>query len=94
MRGVRDSGTKSKSRNKYRLFIEPGSPWENRFIESFNARMRDELLNEKIFFTLLEAKVIIGMWVKYYNTIRPHSSLGYRPPVSETLLPDLMTLAI
>lgn len=76
------------------LFIEPGSPWENGFIESFNARMRDELLNGEIFFTLLEAKVIIGMWVKHYNTIRPHSSLGYKPPVPETLQPDLMQLAI
>ena len=76
------------------LFIEPGSPWENGFIESFNARMRDELLNGEIFFTLLEAKVIIGMWVKHYNTIRPHSSLGYKPPVPEALQPDLMQLAI
>lgn len=76
------------------LFIEPGSPWENGFIESFNARMRDELLNGEIFFTLLEAKVIIEMWVKHYNTIRPHSSLNYRPPVPETFSPDLMQLAI
>ena len=76
------------------LFIEPGSPWENGFIESFNARMRDELLNGEIFFTLLEAKVIIGMWVKHYNTIRPHSSFCYRPPVTETLQPDLRQLAI
>jgi transposase InsO family protein len=76
------------------LFIEPGSPWENGFIESFNARMRDELLNGEIFFTLLEAKVIIEMWVKHYNTIRPHSSLNYKPPVPETFSPDLMQLAI
>ena len=76
------------------LFIEPGSPWENGFIESFNARMRDELLNGEIFFTLLEARVIIEMWVKHYNTIRPHSSLGYKPPVPETLQPGLMQLAI
>ena len=76
------------------LFIEPGSPWENGFVESFNARMRDELLNGEIFFTLLEAKVIIGMWVKHYNTIRPHSSLNYKPPVPETFSPDLMLLAI
>ncbi len=63
------------------LYIEPGSPWENGYIESFNGRMRDELLNREIFYSLKEAKVLIEMWRKHYNTIRPHSALGYRPPV-------------
>ena len=76
------------------LFIQPGSPWKNGFIESFNACMRDELLNGEIFYTLLEAKVIIEMWVKHYNTKRPHSSLNYRTPVPEVLQPDLMQLAM
>ena len=62
------------------LFIEPGSPWENGYIESFNGRMRDELLNGEIFYTLKEAQVLIEMWRKEYNPIRPHSSLGYKPP--------------
>ena len=68
------------------LFIEPGSPWENGYIESFNGKMRDELLNGEIFYTLKEAKVLIEMWRKEYNTIRPHSSLGYQPPVPEAIL--------
>ena len=63
------------------LYIEPASPWENGYIESFNGRMRDELLNREIFYSLKEAKVLIEMWRKHYNTIRPHSALGYRPPV-------------
>lgn len=62
------------------LFIEPGSPWENGYIESFNGKLRDGLLNGEIFTTLLEAKVLIEGWRKEYNQIRPHSSLGYRPP--------------
>lgn len=62
------------------LFIEPGSPWENGYIESFNGKLRDELLNGEIFDTLLEAKVLIERWRQDYNGIRPHSSLGYRPP--------------
>lgn len=66
------------------LFIEPGSPWENGYIESFNGKMRDELLNGEIFDTILEARVITERWRKAYNTIRPHSSLGYRPPAPET----------
>ena len=74
------------------LFIEPGSPWENGYIESFNGRMRDELLNGEIFYTLKEAQILIEMWRKEYNTIRPHSSLGYRPPVPETvILPSAQT---
>jgi len=69
------------------LFIEPGSPWENGYIESFNGKLRDELLNREIFTTLWEAKVLIESWRKEYNEIRPHSSLGYRPPAPRTLLP-------
>jgi putative transposase len=68
------------------LFIEPGSPWENGYIESFNGKMRDELLNREIFTTLAEAKVLIGEWKREYNQIRPHSSLNYRPPAPEAIL--------
>lgn len=66
------------------LFIEPGSPWENGYVESFNGKLRDELLNGEIFYTMLEAQVLIERWRKHYNTKRPHSSLGYRPPAPET----------
>jgi transposase InsO family protein len=69
------------------LFIEPGSPWENGFIESFNGKLRDELLDREIFDTLLEAQVLIEGWRKEYNQIRPHSSLGYRPPAPDTIQP-------
>ena len=69
------------------LFIEPGSPWENGYVESFNGKFRDELLDREIFYTLKEAKVLIQLWRREYNTIRPHSSLGYRPPAPETILP-------
>jgi transposase InsO family protein len=62
------------------LFIEPGSPWENGYVESFNGKLRDELLDREIFYTLLEAKVLIERWREHYNRVRPHSSLGYRPP--------------
>jgi putative transposase len=68
------------------LFIEPGSPWENGYVESFNGRMRDELLDREIFYTLEEAKHLIKMWKWEYpvpgrcNHVRPHSSLGYKPP--------------
>jgi transposase InsO family protein len=68
------------------LFIEPGSPWENGYIESFNGKLRDELLNREIFMTLEEAKVLIEQWRREYNQIRPHSALGYRPPAPEALL--------
>ena len=71
------------------LFIEPGSPWENGYIESFNGKLRDELLNVEVFDTLLEAKVLIERWRVEYNTVRPHSSLGYRPPAPETIEPWL-----
>jgi len=67
------------------LFIEPGSPWENGYNESFNGKLRDELLNAEIFDTLLEAKVLIERWRCHYNTVRPHSSLGYRPPAPEAI---------
>ena len=67
------------------LYIEPGSPWENGYVESFNGKLRDELLSGEIFFTLQEAKVLIEMWRKHYNTVRPHSALGYRPPAPETI---------
>jgi Transposase and inactivated derivatives len=70
-------------------FIEPGSPWENGYIESFNAHMRDELLNGEIFYTLKEAQIIIKQWSRHYNTKRPHSSLGYKPPTPEVLMQDL-----
>lgn len=69
------------------LFIEPGSPWENGEIESFNGKLSDELLNGEIFDTRLEAKVIIERWRREYNTERSHSSLGYRPPAPEAILP-------
>jgi transposase InsO family protein len=69
------------------LFIEPGSPWENGYIESFNGKFRDELLNGEIFYTLREAQVLIEMWRREYNRIRPHSSLGYRPPAPEAKFP-------
>jgi transposase InsO family protein len=69
------------------LYIEPGSPWENGYVESFNGKMRDELLNLEIFDTLLEAQVLTERWRVEYNTIRPHSSLGYRPPAPEAVQP-------
>jgi putative transposase len=62
------------------LYIEPGSPWENGYCESFNGKLRDELLNGEIFYSLREAQIIIERWRNHYNTKRPHSSLGYRPP--------------
>ncbi len=66
------------------LYIEPGSPWENGYVESFNGKLRDELLNGEIFYTLSEAQVLIERWRCEYNAVRPHSSLGYRPPAPET----------
>lgn len=67
------------------LFIEPGSPWENGYVESFNGKFRAELLNRELFDTLLEAKVLIERWRQEYNTFRPHSALGYRPPAPEAI---------
>ncbi len=68
-------------------YIEPGSPWENGYIESFNARFRDELVNGEIFYTLREAQVVIEEWRRHYNTVRPHSALGWRPPAPEAIVP-------
>jgi transposase InsO family protein len=73
------------------LFIEPGSPWENGYIESFNGKMRDELLDREIFTTLEEAKVLINQWRKEYNHFRPHSSLGYHPPAPEAKMSFVLT---
>ncbi|WP_104071637.1 IS3 family transposase [Albidovulum inexpectatum] len=67
-------------------YIEPGSPWENGYCESFNARFRDELLDGEIFYSLREAQILIEQWRRHYNTKRPHSALGYRPPAPETLV--------
>lgn len=71
------------------LFIEPGSPWENGYNESFNGKLRDELLNGEIFYTLKEAQILIERWRQEYNTFRPHSSLGYFPPAPETIQAQL-----
>jgi transposase InsO family protein len=67
------------------LYIEPGSPWENGYVESFNGKLRDELLNGEIMYSVKEAKVLIESWRRHYNTIRPHSALGYRPPAPEAI---------
>lgn len=74
------------------LFITPGSPWENGYVESFNGKLRDELLRREIFYTLKEAKVMIEKWRVHYNTKRPHSALGYRPPAPETFTPKPTSL--
>jgi putative transposase len=68
------------------LFIEPASPWENGHIESFNGKLRDELLNGEIFYTLKEAQILIANWRRLYNGLRPHSSLGQRPRAPETIV--------
>jgi transposase InsO family protein len=69
------------------LFIERGSPWENGYNESFNSKLRDELLNRETFYSLREAEVLIEQWRRHYNTERPHSALGYRPPAPLAILP-------
>jgi transposase InsO family protein len=69
------------------LFIEPGSPWENGYVESFNGKFRDECLNREIFDTVVEAKVLIERWRREYNQVRPHSALGYRPLAPQSILP-------
>ena len=69
------------------MFIEPGSPWKDGYIESFNGKLQDELLNREIFDTLLEAKVLIERWRREYNTINPHSLLSYGPPAPEAIAP-------
>ena len=79
------------------LYIEPGSPWENGYIESFNGKLRDELLNTEIFDTVLEARVLTERWRWEYNTVRPHSALGYKPPAPEAIevpLPETLTLGV
>lgn len=68
-------------------YIEPGSPWENGYVESCNARFRDELLNSEIFRSLRDAQILIEQWRQHYNTVRPHSALGYRPPAPESIIP-------
>ena len=73
------------------LYIEPGSPWENGYVESFNSKLRDELLNGEIFTTLTEAKIIIEQWRREYNQVRPHSALGYRPPAPEAKMSLTLT---
>jgi putative transposase len=74
-------------------YIAPGSPWENGFIESFNARLRDELLDGEIFYTLREAQVVIESWRHHFNTVRPHGSLGYKPPAPEVFVPAMSARA-
>ena len=68
-------------------FIQPGSPWENGYVESFNGKFRDAVLDAELFYTLIEAKVIIENWRRHYNEVRPHSSLGYRPPAPNVIVP-------
>lgn len=76
---LQDTGAKT-------MYIEPGSPWENGYYESFNSKMRDEFLNGEIFYSMKELRVLAERWRRHYNTIRPHPSLGYRPPPPEAWL--------
>ena len=69
------------------LFIESGSPWENGYLDSSNGKLRDDLLDREIFYTLTEAQILIERWRRQYNTMRPHSALGYRPPAPEAISP-------
>jgi putative transposase len=71
-----------------------GSPWENGFIESFNARLRDELLDCDIFYSLAEARIVIKSWRRHKNTVRTHGSLGYRPPAPEVFVPAMIARSI
>jgi putative transposase len=73
------------------LYIEPGSTWENGYVESFNSKLRDELLNREVFTALTEARILIERWPREYNHFRPHSSLGYRPPAPEAGIPVTLT---
>jgi len=84
-----DYGSRGKEDSQY----VPGSPWENSFIESFNARLRDELLDGEIFYSLAEAKIVIESWRRHYNTVRPHGSLGYKPPAPEVFVPAMAAQA-
>ena len=68
-------------------YIEPGSPWENGYCESFNSKLRDELLNGETFFSLAEAQVLIETWRRHFNAVRPHSALKYRPPAPQAVIP-------
>ena len=68
-------------------YTAPGSPWENGYVESFNARLRDELLDGEIFYTLREAQIVIKSWRRHFNTIRPHETLGYKPPAPMVFVP-------
>ena len=88
---VRDWISAIRARTAY---IVPGSPWENGYCESFNSRLRDELLNGEIFYSLKEAQIVIEEWRKHYNTVRPRSALGYRPPAPETIVPMDRRLAM
>lgn len=75
-------------------YIEPDSPWENGYYESFNASFRDELLNGEIFYSLREVQILIEQWRIRYNTVRPHSSLGHRPPAPESIVPKAQRLTM
>jgi transposase InsO family protein len=77
--------------NVWSIFIDPGSPWQNGYCESFNGKMRYECLDINVCSTVLEAEFVIKEWVRYYNTIRPHSSLGYRPPAPEAIMPRIFS---
>ena len=74
------------------LYIEPGSPWENGYCKSFNGKLRDECLNDEIFYSLKEAQAIVEKWRVHYNTKRPHSSLGYGPPAPLIIAPKMIPL--
>lgn len=94
---MRAEGTRAKQPKPGRLWLAcscirlaPGSPWENGYVESFNARRRDELLNGEIFYSLKEAQIIIEGWRQHYNTVRPHASLAYRPPAPGMFVPGLV----
>jgi len=72
------------------LYIEPGSPWENGYIESFNGKLRDEFLNVEIFDALLEVQVLVERWRKHYHTVRPHNALNYLPSGPEAVHPAVL----
>jgi putative transposase len=74
------------------LYIEPGSPWENGYCESFNGKLRDECSNQETFYSLKEAQVMVEQWRNHFNTIHPHSSLGYGPPAPQTSTAQLVQL--
>jgi len=76
------------------LYIEPGSPWENDYVESLNGKPRDGLLNGEIFYTVAEARVLIERWREHYNRVHPHSALGYRPPAPETIAAEPPTASL